>query len=787
MKFLKRKFYTKIVLGLFFLCAVANNYKAFGQSISGIINQYAPVTAVTSNSITVSNTGGFSNGDLVLLIQMTGNPLSATEAGSGNYEFLFINNITGNIISTPPITRTYNPGINKVQLVKVPIYNDVTVSGDVTCSPYNAQAGTGGVLAFYVCGNLSLNADIDATAKGFRGANTHEFAVPAPAAGDVISNGQGISPYFTTDQDAVTTPSPAGGVGGGSGMSYNGSTPGGMGFGGGGGGGVGGGAGGGGMNGGGGTAGEGGLRGVLSGTFVGQDGEDATGTGYFNTGSNKVFMGGGGGYETHKAPYGYGGTGGGIVIVVANQITGNGRRIEADGGESNHQSCTIYESSDHFGGGGGGQILLHCPNITGSLTISAKGGNSNSCNGEYGGGGGGGGIWSATALPSGISTNVAGGTVPNAPTANIQIGGTGLVVTSGLDLIIAGACGCPPVDCDDGFCFTVDSVNPLSCDCMHIPAVFNCNDNDCSTTDSVDPNTCECTHTPVPFNCDDNDCSTVDVVNPVNCNCTHVPIEVPDCDDELCYTEDTYNEATCTCEHTPITFDCNDGDCNTVDSLDSLTCNCIHVPGVPNCDDGLCSTTDTYDTNLCICTHTPINFNCDDNNCNTEDSLDSSSCTCIHTPIAPPDCDDNDCNTSDFYNENNCQCTHTPIAPPDCNDNDPTTYDTYDSNTCTCQHTPIPDNVATLVVNAFSPNGDGINDIFRVVSNEPIVSLNLQVYNRWGQLVFESHNIQDGWDGRYKGANQEIGVYVYSLRYEVETGTGTTEQKSLQGNLTLIR
>lgn len=758
-----------------------------GQNISGIINQYARVTALTANTITVNNASGFSAGDMVLLIQMDGNPLTTAGAGAGNYEFLFINNITSNVISTPPIARSYTPTTNVVQLVKVPIYNDVTVSGELTCSPYNSQAGIGGVLALYVCGTMTLNADINTTSKGFRGANTSEMANPAPAAGDVVSNGEGISPFFTLDDAAGTGSSPAGGVGGGTGMTYTGGVALGTGFGGGGGGGVGGGAGGGGMNGGGGTAGQGGLQGFLTGTFVGEDGQDAVGTGYFNA-TNKVFMGGGGGYEAHKAPYGYAGTGGGIVILVAAEIVGNGRRIEAEGGETFHQNCNIYESADHFGGGGGGQILIHCPIYTGNLTLSAKGGNSNSCGGEYGGGGGGGGIWASGALPAVVTTNVAGGTVPNIPTPNTQIGGNGLVITSGLNLVIAGACGCPPVDCDDGFCFTVDSVNPLSCDCMHIPAVFNCNDNDCATTDSVDPNTCECTHTPVPFNCDDNDCSTVDVVNPVNCACTHVPIETPDCDDSLCYTQDAYNAATCICEHTPIAFDCNDGNCNTIDSLDSLTCTCVHQPGTPDCNDGLCATTDTYNTVTCLCEHTPINSNCDDNDCSTTDSFDATTCTCIHTPTTPPNCDDNDCNTSDAYVAATCTCTHTPITPPDCNDNDPTTYDTYNSSTCTCEHPPIPDNVATLLVNAFSPNGDGMNDVFRVVSNEAIVSMDLQVYNRWGQLVFESQHIEDGWDGRYKGIDQEMGVFVYRLNYEVEsTPAGNREKKSLQGNLVLIR
>jgi gliding motility-associated-like protein len=772
--------YTIAVFALFYDTAT------IAQTISGIVNQYAQVTAVTNTSITVNNTSGFSTGDLAVIIQMDGNPLTPAGANAGNYEYTFINNISGNTLTVPPMSRNYSPTTNKVQLIKVPNYTDVTVSGELSCQPYNSQNGTGGVIALYVCGTLTLEADINVSAKGFRGANTHESATPAPAPNDVISQGQGISPFFVTTI-LTGNASPAGGVGGGGGMTYTNGSPDLGGFGGGGGGGVGGGGGGGGMFGGGGTAGKGGLPLFTSGATAGQNGESATGNGYFDADTNKVFMGGGGGYEAHKVPYGSAGNGGGIILIVAAEIVGNGHAIRAEGGGSFH-ACNNYNDADHFGGGGGGQMLIHTPNIIGNLTLSAKGGNSNSCQNEYGGGGGGGGIWTSIILPGGVSTNVSGGLSPNivpVPTTVgfQQKGGNGLVIMNTLDLAIAGACSCPPTDCDDGLCFTVDSVNPLSCDCMHIPAVFNCNDNDCATLDSVDPVTCECTHTPVPFECNDNDCMTTDVVNPNNCSCTHVPIEIPDCDDQLCSTTDSFNQNNCQCEHTPIVINCDDGLCTTDDSLDETTCECIHTPiAIPDCNDNDCNTADVYNQMTCECENNPLSPTaCDDGLCQTTDTYNTTTCECEHTPIAEPNCDDNNCNTTDSYNMTTCACVHAVITPPDCSDNDPQTVDYYNESTCACENLA---KTAMIIPNAFSPNDDDINDIFRVFTNEPnITEFSLEVYNRWGQKVFVTSNITDGWDGRWKGIDQEMGVYVYQLRYT----RPINGSRLLHGNVTLVR
>ncbi len=66
--------------------------------------------------------------------------------------------------------------------------------------------------------------------------------------------------------------------------------------------------------------------------------------------------------------------------------------------------------------------------------------------------------------------------------------------------------------------------------------------------------------------------------------------------------------------------------------------------------------------------------------------------------------------------------------------------------------------------NAFSPNGDGINDLFVPIVRGPVSEVVLMIFNRWGQLVFESSDPAQGWDGSFKGLNQELGAYTFVFR-----------------------
>ena len=86
--------------------------------------------------------------------------------------------------------------------------------------------------------------------------------------------------------------------------------------------------------------------------------------------------------------------------------------------------------------------------------------------------------------------------------------------------------------------------------------------------------------------------------------------------------------------------------------------------------------------------------------------------------------------------------------------------------------------------NAFTPNNDGLNDVFKPVANN--ITLNdLQIFNRWGQIIFETSDINKGWDGVFQGQKCAIGNYVYWLSYF--DCSNTTKPKIIKGNVILIR
>lgn len=84
--------------------------------------------------------------------------------------------------------------------------------------------------------------------------------------------------------------------------------------------------------------------------------------------------------------------------------------------------------------------------------------------------------------------------------------------------------------------------------------------------------------------------------------------------------------------------------------------------------------------------------------------------------------------------------------------------------------------------NIFSPNNDGNNDLF-LVRGHSIKTMNLIIYNRWGQKVFESSSQDSGWDGTFNGQDVNSGVFVYYLTLENYSG----EHIEQKGNITLVR
>jgi gliding motility-associated-like protein len=87
------------------------------------------------------------------------------------------------------------------------------------------------------------------------------------------------------------------------------------------------------------------------------------------------------------------------------------------------------------------------------------------------------------------------------------------------------------------------------------------------------------------------------------------------------------------------------------------------------------------------------------------------------------------------------------------------------------------------VPNAFTPNGDGVNDVFRVVPSENIAQLrSLSIYNRWGQKVWQGSGDKAEWDGSIDGKPAASDVYVWILR-----GTCGDALRERKGDVALLR
>ena len=89
-----------------------------------------------------------------------------------------------------------------------------------------------------------------------------------------------------------------------------------------------------------------------------------------------------------------------------------------------------------------------------------------------------------------------------------------------------------------------------------------------------------------------------------------------------------------------------------------------------------------------------------------------------------------------------------------------------DSNNCTGKDTItlIRNNCIPISIpNAFTPNKDGKNDIFKPTISQDTKNYSMIIYNRYGQKIFESGSYSIGWDGTYKGKEQPAGTYVYRI------------------------
>ncbi|WBA42650.1 Ig-like domain-containing protein [Hymenobacter canadensis] len=455
-------------------------------------NTSIPLAAAASGSTPISA------GDIVLIMQMQGADINTTNTTAygtstgnytaGQYEYgIALNSVPttgGTLTLVKGVTNGYVnqdfggtlTGQRRFQVIRVPQYSSLNVSGAVTGAAWNGRAG--GVLALDVAGKTTFatSASLNMDAKGFRGGagrnlagstsyNSAIFVAPATnAAHAAKGEGYAGTPQYTYSGTALQNNLVEGYFGGSQGQGAPGNggggatdyTPGTN---------SGNAGGGGGSNGG--AGGTGGFGFGSGGTGEIADGGRAAS----GTSASRLLLGGGGGAGSSNdatALRASGGTGGGIIVLRTGAIAGTAT-LSANGGNA------PATPSDDQGGGGGGAggaiVVLATPpsgvaNGLSGLTISAIGGTGGSANTDQnqttqrtgpGGGGGGGLIFSngafansgATGNTSPVRPGANGVTDGNSAAAFGATAGTTGIITPSVDPattpIVAGAGACEPV------------------------------------------------------------------------------------------------------------------------------------------------------------------------------------------------------------------------------------------------------------------------------------------------------------------------------------------------------
>jgi len=82
----------------------------------------------------------------------------------------------------------------------------------------------------------------------------------------------------------------------------------------------------------------------------------------------------------------------------------------------------------------------------------------------------------------------------------------------------------------------------------------------------------------------------------------------------------------------------------------------------------------------------------------------------------------------------------------------------------------------------FTPNGDGANDVLKVLANG-VKLFDFGIFNRWGEKVYDGNNVNEGWDGKFKGKESPNGVYSYYLKIVFDDNS----HRTMKGTITVIR
>lgn len=382
------------------------------------INKYAAALSydICTNSITVDDATGFGPGDTVLIIQMKGAIMDTTNTpafgtildygNAGNYEFNFVSQRSGNVLTLQNyFTRSYDIPDGVVQLVRVPKYKSGYFSGGLTCDAWDGAKG--GIIAVHSTISLRSVEDIYVTGRGFRGAagynavnsagtcNQNNFYYPANSDYAAL-RGESIG---TVSQNKIKGKGKIA-AGGGGGNSHNS---------------------GGGGGGNGGAGGHGGYQSDSCNTVPLNNGGEGGAALVYNNSANKIFMGSGGGaghIDNSGVTIPRGGNGGGIIILITEELEMIEEHILANGEDAG--ICGAINCNDGIGGGGaGGTILISYTSVTGNAILNTRGGKGANMDGALvpggrsgPGGGGGGGVTFVTgsSFPVNVGVIPTGGT-----------------------------------------------------------------------------------------------------------------------------------------------------------------------------------------------------------------------------------------------------------------------------------------------------------------------------------------------------------------------------------------
>lgn len=373
-----------------------------GSAATGtIINDYAAVSSISGTTINVDSTLGFSSGDMGLLIQMKGSTVDRTDTAlhgdissygaAGRFEFVDISSVAAGSVTLASAPTVPFDATGVVQLIRVAKYTNQTLTGTTSAPAWDGSKG--GVVAIDDSATLTLAGDIDVTGLGFRGGAlvteipydscaSDQINYTGPAEDGVGRKGEGI--VVDTAAHLSRRGHNANGGGGGNITDAGG--------------------------GGGANYGAGGLGGREldlcdnDGHFGGLGGQ-----GLDYSPMNRVFMGGGGGSGSEVSQVAVGGprTGGGIVIIRANQLVSSSGRILSNG-----LTASNDDSNGADGGGAGGAVAISVnAGLSGFPLIEVQGGDGGS---EYntayahgtGGGGGGGAVILNGALCTAVNYSV---------------------------------------------------------------------------------------------------------------------------------------------------------------------------------------------------------------------------------------------------------------------------------------------------------------------------------------------------------------------------------------------